>query len=316
MPELIRNYAKECVRETGQFLSSNTTRSYKTAIDKFLLYLEATEQGSRSDEEFWLDCFIRFPLHLAEEDYPQNSRQTYAAGVKTFFAFLIRNRYIKPAVDEVERFYDAMRRANRKRTSRLPKSVGVDVIEKLIAAAQKQDMPSPIRERDLAIVRFLYHTGCRVDEMCRLEVGDFDFDEKRARIIGKGDKEAFIQFNKITAEVVQAYWSARRNKSSEVPAFGRHDRRAGKKGVRALTPGGVRYVIDKLAMQAGVDPTTVSPHKFRHAFATLALATTGRIEIVQELMRHSNIQTTRIYAKVSNDELRAAYDTIEGRRDP
>lgn len=156
-----------------------------------------------------------------------------------------------------------------------------------------------IRLRDIALVETLRATGCRVAEVVSLRRRDLK--NGAAVITGKGRKMRTIFFDEVAQGAVETYLSIRGDTESGNPVFARHDRLTAK--VSAMSTTSVRNVIDRLALAAGVDPKTISPHKLRHRFATKVLGATGNLAGVQDLLGHSSPATTRIYARLAVSQL-------------
>jgi site-specific recombinase XerD len=201
-------------------------------------------------------------------------------------------------------------------------------------------------QRNLALVETLKSSGARVSEICNLTRGDLDATNRRALVVGKGDKERWIYFNLSAWQAVQTYMNIRTRLLSQLaagiqphladevataptissrdtslskkrtrlnlselaaqPVFARHDRRAGLKEVKPLAPRTVQRNLWELVERAELE-TYITPHKFRHWFATKMLAATGDLAVTQDLLGHANPATTRIYAQVSETRKQEAH---------
>jgi integrase/recombinase XerC len=169
--------------------------------------------------------------------------------------------------------------------------------------------------RDRALLLTLADTGLRVHEACKLRRGDIDWNEGRAVVIGKGDKQAVIRFTSRALQSIKDYLSQRATldgnsgkQLSSLPLFARHDKGAGKK-VKQMTPTTGRNIVSERVNQLlGKEMVgKITPHSFRHYFVTSVLRGTGNLRYAQELARHTNIQVTQRYTHLSNDELDKAY---------
>jgi site-specific recombinase XerD len=182
-------------------------------------------------------------------------------------------------------------------------------------------------KRDKAFILTLGDTGLRVHEACGLKRGDLDMNENRALVIGKGNREAVVRFSTRAINAVRGYYKERAaldgssgRPLTALPLFARHDKGAGKKQVKPMTPSSGRNIVTQRVHEAlGDDPAAdaISPHSFRHYFVTTVLrGTGGNLKMAQELARHRNIQVTQRYAHLSDDELdRGYYDVFEGKSD-
>jgi len=162
-----------------------------------------------------------------------------------------------------------------------------------------------------------------VHEACNLRRGDIDWNEGRALIIGKGDKQAVIRFSTRSMAALKDYLKARAKLDgasgrslTALPLFARHDKGAGKK-VKTITPTTGRNIVDERIRQALGDEAKgrITPHSFRHYFVTTVLRASGNLKLAQELARHANISVTQRYAHISDDELDKGYfDIFDGKK--
>jgi site-specific recombinase XerD len=173
-----------------------------------------------------------------------------------------------------------------------------------------------IAMRDRAFLITLGATGLRVHEACNLRRGDLDWNEGRALLIGKGDREAVVRFSSRSLAALKAYLAARARLDggsgrplSSLPLFARHDRAAGQRVLPISTTTGRAIVHDRVHEALG-DETgdAITPHSFRHYFVTTVLrGSGGNLKLAQELARHRNIAVTQRYAHLSDDELDRGY---------
>jgi integrase len=172
--------------------------------------------------------------------------------------------------------------------------------------------------RDRAFLLTLADTGLRVHEACNLRRGDIDWNEGRAIIIGKGNKQAVVRFSTRSLSALKDYLSTRAvlDGSSgrplpSLPLFARHDKGAGKK-IKPITTTTGRNIVSERVRQALGDQAMgrITPHSFRHYFVTTVLRASGNLKLAQELARHASIQVTQRYAHLSDDELDRGYHEI------
>jgi integrase/recombinase XerC len=157
--------------------------------------------------------------------------------------------------------------------------------------------------RDRALFETLYSTGCRVSELAGLEAGLVDLQERRAKVRGKGGKERVVYLSEPAVEAIRNWlpYRSARIKAEKPESHLFINARGG-----ALSTRGIAYIIDGYVRRSGTS-RGLSPHGFRHSFATHLLAGGADIRIVQELLGHENISTTQIYTHVDVDRLRAVY---------
>lgn len=163
------------------------------------------------------------------------------------------------------------------------------------------------RERDRALVEFLYATGVRVSELCSLNVGDIDLYKQEFKVMGKGRKERHLYISDVAAFHLFRYLKRRTQQEGRSldelanrPLFA-----TVKKPYERLTVAGVQYLVKQLGKKAGVG--NVHPHRFRRTFATDLLNRGMRIEEVMILMGHTKIETTLIYCNIKQDNVRESY---------
>jgi integrase/recombinase XerC len=172
--------------------------------------------------------------------------------------------------------------------------------------------------RDRAFLITLADTGLRVHEACNLRRGDIDWNEGRAVIIGKGDKQAVVRFSNRSLSALKEYLTERSlldggsgRPLSSLPLFARHDKGAGKKVKPITTTTGRNIVSERVQQALGKNAEgRITPHSFRHYFVTTVLRASGNLKLAQELARHASIQVTQRYAHLSDDELDKGYHEI------
>lgn len=150
--------------------------------------------------------------------------------------------------------------------------------------------------RDLALVDFLYSTGCRVSEVARLDIEDIDFDALECTVVGKGNKERIVYLSPVAAMHLKEYIATRKDFSTAL-FVGKGSSRIGKNGIEAL--------LRRIGMAAGVE--NVHPHRFRRTLATNLLDRGMNIQDVAAILGHADLKTTQIYCYISQTNVRAAY---------
>jgi integrase len=172
--------------------------------------------------------------------------------------------------------------------------------------------------RDRAFLLTLADTGLRVHEACNLRRGDIDWNEGRAIVIGKGDRQALVRFSRRSLKALRDYLAARAEIDGHsgkalgsLPVFARHDKGAGKKVKSMTTTTGRNIVAQRVLEALGPEAVgTITPHSFRHYFVSTVLASSGNLKLAQELARHRNIAVTQRYAHLSDVELDRGYYEI------
>jgi len=313
----IRNYL-ESVRLAR---SANTARSYGNAMRVFgqALSEHGIDLNSSPARDLDEDAVAWLATYL--KDYSPASEQLYLAATAGFYEYLAAERL---AEVNLPRMRLLLRQRARRPGQRLPQFPRED-IERLIEyvdgmPVQLSDNPDEhLRAlRDRAFLVTLADTGLRVHEACALRRGDVDWNEGRAVIIGKGDKQAVVRFSTRSLRALKDYLAARAALDGasgrplpSLPLFARHDKGAGKK-VKPMTTTTGRNIVSQRAREGLGDDAEgrITPHSFRHYFVTTVLRASGNLKLAQELARHSSIQVTQRYAHLSDDELDRGYHEI------
>jgi integrase/recombinase XerD len=197
----------------------------------------------------------------------------------------------------------------------LPKAITVEQVEKLLAAAgpdpadESAIAADPVRVRDRAMLELLYATGARISELINLDLDDL-VDPTLVRLFGKGSKERIVPVGGYAQRALEAYLVRTRptlvGQGKGTPALFLNQR-----GGR-LSRQSAWQIISEAARVAEI-PGEISPHTFRHSFATHLLEGGADVRVVQELLGHSSVATTQIYTLVTVDKLREIYGTAHPR---
>ena len=243
-------------------------------------------------EEYMVE---RFLTHLLERKHKKSSQARELSGVKSFFNYLLISDKIEASPAE---FISAP-----KSSRTLPDVLSVDEVERIIRST---DTTTVKGRRDRAMLELMYSCGLRVSELISLKLGDLFFGEGYIRVMGKGSKQRLVPIGRVAQEYVMLYLDDRKEKGntrSEETLF-LSNRNSQLSRVMVFN------IIRQATEAAGVTKT-VSPHTFRHSFATHLLAGGASIRQVQDLLGHENITTTEIYTHLNPDHLRGAIDKIK-----
>ncbi len=310
--------------------SVHTARAYKNALQIFrdVLREKWMEPDSTPIEKLTEDLIS--PLAGYLKVFAPATEKLYLQAVKGFYQYVDSERL---ADINQSRVTVLIRQRSRRPGIRFPQFPAEDIesllakvenVENLIVTAGDEELANAkLRAyRDRAFLLTLADTGFRVHEACNLRRGDIDWNEQRAIIIGKGDKQAVIRFTSRSLQAIKDYLSHRAaldgnsgKQLSSLPVFARHDKGAGKK-IKPMTPTTGRNIVkERVAQFLGKEMVgKITPHSFRHYFVTSVLRGTGNLRYAQELARHKNIEVTQRYTHLSNDELdKAYYDVFEKR---
>ncbi len=304
--------------------SAATVRTYQNGLTHFVQHLREQFDCPMPEDDagpltpLGVDAnrlrilhFNEFLPYLGDLDIERPSLRVYITSTKYFLRWLIRKEIIKVSFEEVYNFEENARDWTRKLNyePRMPK---VGAAEKMLAAIDLLPESSPIRERDRALIHFLYCTGCRNAEAAGLKIRDIDIKKGTARVTGKGDKTRPVFLNQATLQALADYWTARKNRSPNAYAFMAHDKGTRGRSTKGVTTMTIRRIVDKVSALAGLDRFEFTPHSFRHAFATRMLRETGNLALVQDLLGHADPKTTRVYAAISEEDLKAAHQRVYG----
>ena len=301
--------------------SQNTARTYKNALTIFQRVLK----------EFWLDPETSPAEKLTEDgitwlatylkNFSAPTERLYLTAVAGFYEYVAAERL---ADINLPRMRLLIRQRARRPGIRLPQFPSENIEKVLDYAAIIIEQTFENEEvklrayRDSAFLLTLADTGLRVHEACGMRRGDVDWNEGRAVIIGKGDKQAVVRFSSRALHALRDYLSMRsrldgasNRQLTALPLFARHDKGAGKKIKPISTATGRNIVTERVRQALGEEAVgTITPHSFRHYFVTTVLRASGNLKLAQELARHTNIQVTQRYAHLSDDELDKGYYEI------
>lgn len=279
-------------------LSKNTIDNYTFDIERLCLYLQENN----------LDCS---PLKISEENIQQfiysvskevnaRSQARIISGLKSFFSYLIFEDY---RTDSPMELIEAPRLGRK-----LPDTLSVDDIDNLIAAI---DLSKPEGERNRAMLETLYGCGLRVSELINLKISDLFFEEGFIKITGKGNKQRFVPISDITQKYILLYRNAIRNHLTIVK--GHEDtlflNRRGKQLTRAM----IFTIIKDLAVKISLNKA-ISPHTFRHSFATHLLENGADLRAIQLMLGHESITTTEIYVHLDRKHLTQIMNSFHPRK--
>ena len=317
----IHDYFEKYIDNIKLSRSQNTAQAYKNAINLFFLVLKerwinpdtVQVQDLSEDPISWFAAFLK--------NYSPATERLYLQAVKGFYEFLAAEKVNNINLPRLKLL---LRQRSRRSGQRLPQFPREE-IEKVISFSEDQAKITNRKEvdklralRDRAFLITLADTGLRVSEACRLRRGDIDWNEGRAIIIGKGDKQAIIRFSARSINAIREYLALRmktdgssRMPLQSLPLFARHDKGAGKKTKPITTTTGRNIVAENVRLSLGENAAgTITPHSFRHYFVTTVLRASGNLKLAQELARHTNISVTQRYAHLSDNELDQGYSEI------
>ena len=264
--------------------SNNTVIAYKNNIAKFIDYINMDIKNVD------YDAVRKYISYLYEQKYQAKSISRMISSLRSFFKYLKINHIINNNPMTLI--------SNPKVEKKLPKYLTINEVESILNAPNMNDK---VGIRDAFILELLYVSGIRVSELVNIKVNDIELSENRIKILGKGSKERYVLYGSRCKELLNKYMSVR-NKFLKVP----NDYLILSKTGRKINTREVRNIINRIKIKAGIS-ISISPHTFRHTFATHMLNEGADIRAVQELLGHENLSTTTIYTHLTNEKLRRTY---------
>lgn len=273
-------------------LADNTVRNYQLDILKLTRYL--------SDYNIQ-----KSPLEISEEDIQnfiydiskllnEHSQARLISGLKSFFDYLIFEDYCNSnPLALIE---------NPRLSRKLPDTLSTAEIDKLVLAI---DLSHPQGHRNKAIIETLYGCGLRVSELIGLRLSHLHFEEGFIKVLGKGNKERLVPINSYTQEMISIYKDSIRIHEDPKPEF-KDILFLNRRGAQ-LTRAMIFTIVKELAKEANVQKN-ISPHTFRHSFATHLLENGANLRAIQKMLGHESITTTEIYMHLDRSHLRTVLE--------
>ena len=279
-------------------LSDNTINSYVLDVEKLIAFLKENNT-TESPVNISKETIKEFVYQTAKQ-LNARSQSRLISGLKGFFNYLVFENYRDDnPVDHIE-----APKIGRK----LPDTLSLNEINTLIAAI---DLSHPQGTRNKAILETLYGCGLRVSELINLKISDLFFNEGFIKVTGKGDKQRFVPIMEHTQKYIDIYKSEIRNQLNINPE---HSdilflNRRGKQLTRAM----IFTIIKNLAKTINLQKT-ISPHTFRHSFATHLLENGADLRAIQLMLGHESITTTEIYTHIDRSQLTEVINNFHPRK--
>ena len=275
--------------------SEYTVTAYCSDIVSFILWLNGTDC---IDADF---NKLREYLHFIQRfDYKKTTIARKIASIRTFYKYLFRERYVEsnPAISL----------SAPKRPKSLPKFLTTEEVEQILNNI-KIDTPAGFRNR--VIVELLWATGMRVSELSNLNFGDLNLEENEIRVFGKGAKERIVLISDRAKSLLQQYIKTARGLIAPGYDIGEINDNSplfiNNTGYR-LQNKTIRDAINNVVARIEL-PKKVTPHVFRHSFATKLIENGADLRVVQELLGHAGISNTQIYTHISMKHMQEVYES-------
>ena len=270
-------------------LSENSIESYVRDVNKLVYFLEMNDNkvSVKKINTSDLTVFIR---SVAEIGMSASSQSRIISGIKAFFRYLILENIISNDPSSLIE--------GPKKGLKIPETLSIEEIDQIINAI---DLSHPQGQRNKAIIETLYGCGLRVSELINLKMSNWYKKDGFIKVIGKGDKERLIPIGNITAKVLNIYVNEVRchltiQKGQEDYIF------LSKRG-KYLSRISIYNIVKELAEKAQIKKN-ISPHTFRHSFATELIERGANLRAVQEMLGHESITTTQLYTHINKEFLR------------
>lgn len=281
---IIRKYMQYLKLEKA--LAGNTQEAYMQDLEKLLNFLKAENIDFR---KCTYENLQQFSAELHDIGIHARSQARIISGIHSFYRFLVLNNYIETDPSELLE--------TPKIGLHLPEVLTVEEIDRIIETV---DMDKAEGQRNRAILETLYSCGLRVSELCNLKMSDLYFTEGFVKVEGKGSKQRIVPISQRSIKEIR-YWLIDRQAWRVKPGYEDYVflARWGK-GISRIM---IFHLIKELADKAGITKK-ISPHTFRHSFATHLLEGGANLRAIQAMLGHESITTTEIYTHIDRDRLR------------
>ena len=284
--EAIENYANYLRFEKNA--SENTIEAYVSDLQKLQDFAEQNLMNI-TPITISYEHLQEFLYQISKINYSKRTQARWISSIKGFFSFLLE--------DELREDNPSALLETPKLGLYLPDTLSLEEIEKLISATEEN---TDLAKRNRCMIEVLYGCGLRVSELTELQISNINFKENYLKIQGKGDKVRFVPLADYTADFIKNYINNIRSKQKINP---KHS------DILFLNSRGAQIsrqmvflIIKEIVRKAGIQKN-ISPHTFRHSFATHLLQNGADLRFIQEMLGHSSITTTEIYTHLNTEEL-------------
>ena len=262
-------------------LSQNTVDSYKSDLTKLSNYLQNQDLSKTNIDNFFID--------MSEFNYSSSTKKRMHSSIKNFLKYINENEdYESIDISDIKL----------KSSKKLPEVLSINDIENMINFYNHETY---LDSRNRTVIDVLYSTGCRVSELCDINISDIDLDEKYLKLKGKGSKQRIVPIGSMLYKNLMQYLNVRETflQNRGEPLFL-------SKSKNKLDRTAVFRIIKKTSKNISLQ-TDVHPHTLRHSAATHMLEGGCDLRTVQEFLGHSSVSTTQIYTKVTKEFLEEAF---------
>ncbi len=267
--------------------SKHTVIAYKNDIEIFVLYCHDNNKNICNVDYNDIRNYISYLYKL---QYKTKSMARMISSLRSLYKYLKKEDKI--ALNPLELI------TSPKIEKKLPKYLTINEVEKILNTPDMNDIKGI---RDACILELLYVSGIRVSELTNIKLNDINLNDRSIKILGKGNKERIIFYGSRLDKILKKYLDIRFNFMKN-----QIDYLILSNTGRKINTREIRNIINKIKTKAGID-IKISPHTFRHTFATHMLNEGADLRTVQELLGHENLSTTTIYTHLTNEKMRRTY---------
>lgn len=292
--ETCKEYIESLIAELH--LSKNTQITYQQGLDAYQSYLNKNQ--IIYIHQIQRETIISFLDYLKNKQLKPQTIAHYLTIIKNYHKFLLQNSYT------LDNIAESIGRP--KLAKKLPNVLTLEEVNLLLDIKTI----SPFDYRNKCMLELLYGTGLRISELISLTINDIDTINCTIRCIGKGDKERIVPINDYAISAINQYLSKRpmllKNKTTKELFLNSRGNK--------ITREGFFKVLKKILLEKGLNPN-ISPHTLRHSFATHLLEYGADLRVIQEMLGHSDVSTTRIYTHITNQKAREDYHKYHPRNE-
>lgn len=269
--------------------SSYTCKSYYEDLKEYNNFL--SEKHLKYNQINYKNC-LDYLSYLHDNKDAKTSISRKLSTLRTFYKYLVK--------EDILNNNPFLLISSPKKDKKIPKFINYNNLDEIFDIP---NLDTDIGQRERVILEILYASGVRISELVNIKLKDIDFNEKSIRILGKGNKERIVYFGEYADEIIKLYIkNSRKNLLSNIPS---EYLIVGNKREK-LTTRRIEQIIENIIKKSSIK-MNITPHMFRHTFATHLLDNGCDLLVVQELLGHESLSSTEIYTHVSNEHLREVF---------
>lgn len=272
--------------------SEKTITSYMYDLKDYSNFLEKNHLKITDDTKETMSKYLN---HLNEKKLSKRSISRHLSTMRTYYEYLKKEKIINNNI------FQGIK--NPKIDKKIPTFINHEDLNHIIHSFTQSD----IGKRDHLIVELLYATGLRVGELVNIKLKNIDFGAQSIKVVGKGNKERYVFYNTTTSELLKDYLKIRAKTQKTSNEYLLLNDKGNK-----ITEAKVRQIIKNTLIKTGIK-NKITPHTFRHTFATDLLNAGADLVNVKELLGHASLNTTSIYTHITNDRIKEVYNKAHPR---